>query len=118
MITAQGESCEFLLYKRIGNSAYEWDKHPSLRFLGRMANDIEKKQYRIMQGVNGGTDSVFVLSSNLPSEVKIGDKIIFLNKEWTVMSTGYYFNQSRVVNNKVMSPEKLMERCPKGLNLQ
>lgn len=118
MITAQGESCEFLVYTRKDNSPYEWKDAPSLRFLGRMANDIEKKQYRIQQGVNGGTDSVFVLSSNLPAEIKISDKIVFMNKEWTVISVGYYFNQSRVLNNKVMSPAKLAEKCPKGLNLQ
>ena len=118
MITAQGESIKFDVYKRKSNSSYEWENAPSLSFLGRLANDVEKREYRIQSGVNGGSDSVFVLSSNLPAEIKIKDKVYFFGKEWTVMSVGYYFNQSRVVNQKIMSPEKLMERCPKGMNLQ
>ena len=118
MIVVRGETYDFQLVPRKENSAYEYENHPSITFRGRPANSIEKKNYRIQQGVNGNTDSVYVICSNLPNEIKPGDRITFVGKVWTVNSVGYYYEDNRVVNNSIMSNEYLMERCPKGLNLQ
>ena len=118
MLTVGNERWEFKVYPRKENTPYEWESTPKIVFKGRPANQIEKKQYRVQQGVNGNTDSVYVISSNLPSEIKVKDKVVFMGKEWTVMSVGYYFDQSRVVNPGLMNDQYLMERCPKGLNLQ
>ena len=118
MITAQHENTRFDNYKRKENSSYEYEDHPCSKIRDRNANDMERQKYRIQTGVNGNTDSIFIISSNLPANIAIGDKIEGLGKVWTVMSTGYYFNQTRIVNNGIMSDEYLIKRCPKGLNLQ
>lgn len=108
----------FTLYKRKENSPYEWSDVPSCTFKGRPASQFERKVYRIQQGVNGGTDSIFVVCSNLPDNVKEKDKIVYLGKEWTVQSVGYYFDEARFVNPSIMSEEYIAKKCPKGMNLQ
>lgn len=117
MITVQGENIEFSLYHRKENSPYEWEEAPALIFYGRLANNLEKKQYRIQQGVNGGNESVFVLCSNLPIEVKVGDQIRYLDKKTTVANIGYYINNSRIINYKCMSSKYILSRSPKGIVL-
>ena len=106
------------LFKRKHNSSYEWETEPSCYFKGRPASQYERKLYRIQQGVNGGTDSIFVICSNLPEEVREKDKIIFLGQEWTVASVGYYFDESRFVNPAILSDEYIASKCPKGISLQ
>lgn len=118
MIPTNDERYTLELKKRIPNSNYEWEKAPTCTFKGRLANDIERKNYRIQKGVNGNTDSAFVYCSNLPKNVDVGDKIKFMGKVWSVQSIGYYFNSARFVNPGILSEEQLAERCPKGLNLQ
>ena len=118
MLVTNNERWNFKVKKRLANSPYEWEKEVSLEFKGRPANQVEKKQYRVQQGVNGNTDSVYILASNLPSDLNIKDKVIYLGKEWTVMSIGYYFDQARFVNPGIMSEKAIIERCPKGINLQ
>lgn len=118
MITVNNERFTYKVLKRVKNSAYEWEKTPSIIFKGRPANQKEIKTYRIMQGVNGNQDSIFVICSNLPKELAPQDKIIFQGKEWTVASTGYYYDQARLVNGGIFSDEYIAKRCPKGINLQ
>lgn len=118
MIPTNDEHYELELTKRKKNSEYEYEEAPCLTFKGRIANQVEKKKYRIQKGVNGNSDSVFVYCSNLPKEVDVGDHIKFIGKIWTVESTGYYFDAGRIVNPNIMREEQIMERCPKGLNLQ
>lgn len=118
MIVVHGENYELKRIPRKADSPYEWESTPDVIFMGRPAESIEVRNYRIQQGVNGNTDSVFVISSNLPSSIQIGDKIVFLGKEWSVQSVGYYFSQNRIANARLFSEEYLIERCPKGLNLQ
>lgn len=118
MLVTQGETYRFERYPRIPNSPYEFDDVPDIYFKGRPANQVEVKSYRIQQGVNGSTDSVFVYCSNLPSEIRPEDRIKFMGKIWTVKSIGYYYDSTRVVNNGVMSEDYLASRCPKGMNLQ
>lgn len=118
MLTTRGESYKLEVYRRVENSAYEWEDAPYCVFYGRPANQMEKRTYRIQKGVNGNTDSIFVLSSNLPENLSPKDKVLFLGKEWTIESTGYYFDSSLIVNANVMSEEQIIARCPKGINLQ
>lgn len=118
MLVSNNEKYPLQLYKRKENSPYEWEDAPYLNFKGRPASQMEIKQYRIQQGVNGGTDSVFVVCSNLPESVKVADKVVFLGKEWTVASRGFYFDEARFVNPGIMSNEYISSKCPKGLNLQ
>ena len=118
MIVSRGETYELKRYPRVENSPYDYEETPDLIFYGRPASQFEKRNYRIQQGVDGNSDSVFVLSSNLPETIKPKDKIVFLGKEWQVLSIGYYFDQNLVLNGKVFSSEYIESRCPKGLNLQ
>ena len=118
MIPVNDEKYELEAYKRKKNSAYEYEDRPFIVFKGRPANQMEVKRYRIQKGVNGNTDSTFVKATNLPSEVSVGDKVKFLGKIWSVMSIGYFFDEARFVNPACLSEEQIVERCPKGLNLQ
>lgn len=118
MIVTNNERFTLTLYKRVLNSPYEWEKQPTITFKGRPASQKEIKQYRIQQGANGNSDSIFVTASNLPKNIAPNDKVVFMGKEWTVMSTGYYFDEARFVNAGLFSNEYIESRCPKGLNLQ
>ena len=118
MLTTRGENYTLSLYKRKENSSYEWEEQPLLTFCGRPAGTIEKKNYRVMKGVDGNTDSNFVFCSNLPEEVAPNDKVLYLGKYWTVESIGYYYENNLVVNAKLMNDEYLMKRCPKGIALK
>lgn len=117
LVIVSNEKYKFELVKRVKNSPYEWNDQPSLMFKGRPANNVERKQYRLQKGVNGNTDSVFVICSNLPKEVDVGDKIIFLGKEWMVNSIGYYFDEAKFVNPGLMKDEYIAKKCPKGINI-
>ena len=118
MIPTSDERYELKLYKRKKNSPYEYESAPALYFKGRPASQVETKNYRVMKGVNGNSDSVFVKATNLPQEVSIGDQVTFLGKTWSVMSVGYYFDGGLFVNPACLSEEQIIERCPKGMNLQ
>lgn len=118
MIPVNDEKYELKLYARIPNSPYQWEDTPSTIFRGRPANQVEAKKYRIQKGVNGNTDSVFVKSTNMPQNVKVGDKVSFLGKIWQVQSIGYYFDEARFINASCMDENTIIGRCPKGLNLQ
>lgn len=118
MITVGNERYTYSVYKRIPNSAYEYETVPSITFRGRPASQLEKKNYRITQGQNGSTNSIFVISSNLPQDLKPNDRVEFLGKTWLIINIGYYFDESRFVNAGVFSNEYIQKRCPKGLSLQ
>lgn len=117
MIPTADEKYVLKLYRRIKNS-YEWESQPCLTFKGKPASQAEVKNYRVQKGVNGNTDSIFVKATNLPLEVNVEDRIEFLGKFWTVKSVGYYFDSALFVNPSVFSEEKIIARCPKGINLQ
>ena len=115
MFTTIGETYEIVLYQRKENSAYEYNDFPTLSFYGRPAGQLEKKQYRIQKGVDGNTDSQYIFVSNLPDNVKIGDRVYYLGKYWIIESIGYYFDSNMLVNAKIMSDEYIQKRCPKGI---
>jgi len=117
MIVTQGETYQLERLKRKDNS-YEWEDYPDLRFFGRPANTMEKRNYRVQQGVEGNNDGIYVLSSNLPKELAPKDKIRFMGKVWTIASIGYYFDNSRIANASLFSDDYLISLCPKGLSLQ
>lgn len=118
MLVVGNERYILKVYKRVPNSPYEWEPTPSIVFKGRPASQVEKKLYRIQQGAHSGSDSTYVVTSNLRLDIQVEDKIEFLGKEWIVESTGYYFDESRVVNPGVMNEKYIAKRCPKGLTLQ
>lgn len=117
-IVTNDERYDLKLYKRDPNSPYTYEDAPSIIFKGRPASQAEVKTYRIQKGVNGNSDSIFIKASNLPTEVKPEDQIAFLGKKWIVKSVGYYFDQNLIINPACMSEEQIINRCPKGLNLQ
>ena len=118
MIVVNDENYEFDVYKRINNTAYEWEHFPSIQFKGRPANRQEVKTYRILQGVNGNSDSCYIITSNLPETIKPKDQVFFLGKMWTVESVGYYYDSNLIVNPRILSNEAIISKCPKGINLQ
>lgn len=118
MITARGETYRLERFPRVENSPYEFESAPDVFFFGRPASQFEKREYRIQQGVNGNSDSVFVYCTNIPDSVKPKDKIRYMGKEWTVASVGYYFESNLISNASVFSDGYIADRCPKGLNLQ
>ena len=118
MIVTRGENYPIKRFPRVKDSPYEFSPTPDLIFYGRPANNLEKKTYRLQQGVNANNYSVFVLCSNLPQDIKPQDKIEFMGKEWTIISIGYYFDSSRITNAKIFSNEYLEKRAPKGVVLE
>jgi len=118
MIPSVGETFVLALYKRLENSAYEYESKPSLRFHGRMANNLEKRSYNLLSGVNSTEDSIMIYSSRLPSQVKDGDKVLFMGKMWTVESVGYYFLYNTLINASALPVEQIEKNAPKGLVLR
>ena len=118
MIPTNNEIYTLELIKRIKNSAYEWETAPTCAFKGRPANQVEKKNYRVQKGVNGNSDSTFIFATNLPEEVDVGDQIKFMGKIWSIQSIGYYFDAARLINADLLDEEQIIQRCPKGINIQ
>ena len=119
MLVANDERFTLEITHRKENSSYEYEDAPYCSFKGRPASNIEVKEYRIMKGVNGGTDSTFVYGSNIPTgDIKIDDQVKFMGKVWVVKSIGYYYDKARIHNPNIYSEEQIRAKCPKGLNLQ
>lgn len=118
MIPTNNDVYTLELYKRVSNSAYEYENAPKCRFKGHPASKVEKKSYRITKGVNGDDTSTFVSCTNLPSDVDIGDRVKFMGKEYSVQSIGYLYELANIYNADLLSEEQIIARCPKGLNLQ
>ena len=117
MIVVHGETYKIELAKRVENSPYEYEEN-YISFMCRPANQMEKRNYRVQQGVNGDNLSVFIISSNLPDDINVGDKVRFLGKEWVVASIGYYFDATRLTNAKIMSDDYILSHAPRGINIQ
>lgn len=106
------------LYKRFrGNSGYEYPSTSILEFKGRPANRMETKLFRITKGVNGSTNSVTLVCSNLPSEVEPDDRVEFMGKIMLVKNIGYFYNDNGIENAGIFSNEYLALRSPKGITL-
>ena len=116
MIVARGENHLCKIYPR-GSNLYEWQEAPGTYFYGRPAEKAEKRIYRVQQGVNANDSGVYLLSSNLPTNLNVEDKVEFMGRVWTVVSIGYYYDESRIVNARNFDVDYLIERCPKGVQL-
>lgn len=114
-IIVQGATFSTKLYSRKKNS-FEWEETP-IEFFSKPANNIEKKEYRITQGVQGSSDSIYLMTGNLPQDIKIGDHVEFIGKVWTISSIGYYFDSARLVNARIFDETYIIARCPKGITL-
>ena len=82
MATVRGETYECKIYPRIQNSAFEYEEAPSIIFKCRPATNYEKKNYRLLQGVEGNETSNYLIASNIPASIQPKDKVMFQNKEW------------------------------------
>lgn len=118
MLVTYGESYTLELFRRKENSAYEYEEEPYITFKCRPAGSKEKKEYRLQKGVIANNDSIYLIATNMPTEIKPNDRVRFLGEEKTVSSIGYYFDSSRIVNASILSEEAIMNRCPKGLTIQ
>ena len=118
MKVVNNENYIFEAYSRKENSPYEYENIPYATFKGRPANQYEKKNYRIMSGIQGNTDSIYIVATNLPAELNIKDRVKFLGKFWTIESMGFYFENDLLVNPSLMSDKYIEKNCPKGLSLQ
>ena len=54
----------------------------------------------------------------MPEDIKPNDKIMYLGKIWTVETTGYYLDQSRIIDFSVFDPEYIKAVSPKGMTLK
>lgn len=115
--TTNNEQYEFTVIPRVNNSEYQYDKNKKFTFKGRPANTQEKKTYRIQKGVNGNADTVYIFATNLPEQVKPGDKVKFLGQTQTVESVGYYYDMTGIINPGIYNEEYVIARCPKGIAL-
>jgi len=118
-IPVNNEHYDLEFFHRKENSSYEFEDAPFCVCKGRPANQFETKTFRVLKGVNGNDESLFVFSTNLPTtEIKPKDRVKFMGKFWSVQSVGYYLDAARLINPSCLSEEQIVERCPKGLNLQ
>lgn len=112
-----GETYELKLYRRLPNSPYEYEEIPYATIYCVPASPKEKSTYRVMQGVQSNEEHIFLRVNNLPAEIKPQDKVVFLGETKAIGSIGYYFDKSYIVNARVMKPEYIYTKCPKGLTL-
>ena len=115
--STNNETYDFELIPRKENSPYEYDYEHTTHFKGRPADKEEKSSYRLQVGVNVNNDSLYIFVTNLPEEIKPGDKIRYLGKTETVESIGYYYELNGIVNASLFSDEYIIARCPKGLTI-
>jgi len=117
MIPTNNEKFLIQVFSRKKNSAYNYDDSPTIEFYGRPANNAEKKTYRILKGVHGQQETLYLYVTNLPEDLKPGDMIRFQGTDKIVETIGYYYNNSLIVNPSVMSDEYVIARCPKGITV-
>lgn len=118
MLPTNNETDTLKLIKREKNSAYETEEAGVIYFKGRPANNAEKRNFRLLKGVHGNEESIYIYCSNLPNDVKVGDTIEFRGSLKFVESIGYYYNESRVLNASIMNDDYLIARSPKGISLK
>lgn len=115
MIPAFNERFCAKLYKRKINSN-DYELTPSANFKYRIAGAKEKTAYQSSSGIITQTQGLFIVSSRLPIDIKVDDRIFTLNKYWLVESVGYYINETNIMTNE-LSDEKLLDTFVKGIKL-
>lgn len=112
---ASKETYPIKFFRRIKNSAYEYEKQDLGTFKGRIAENQETRSFRLLAGVNANSESVFIVCSNLPIDLKPQDKIEFMGQIKTIESIGYYYNDSKLVNASLFDIDYIVARSPKGI---
>lgn len=112
-----GETDIIKVYKKKSNSAYEYDEVPIFTFHGRPAGSKEKKQYNVQKGVITTEPSLYLVSSNLPTEISDGDMIEFRGDKYIIKSVGYFIDEDLILNAGIMKPEYLTAHCLKGITI-
>lgn len=112
-----GETLELEVVRRKENSPYEYSNVSIGTFKGKVAGTKETKSYHITSGVNGNIGSMFLICSNLPTDIKVGDIVKVMGESKVVNSVGYYCEKTNIINNSLFSNEYLIAKCPKGLNI-
>lgn len=103
--------------KRKENSPYEYDDKLSKTFKCKIANNQEVRSYRLSLGVNANNESVYIMCSNLPENLKPQDKVLFMGQIKTIESIGYYFQDNGIINAQLFDDEYIKARSPKGITL-
>lgn len=115
MIPAFNERFCAKLYKRKINSN-DYELIPSANFKYRIAGSKEKNSFQSSSGVITQSQGLYIVSSRLPIDIKVDDRIFTLNKYWLVESVGYYISETNIMTNE-LSDEKLLDTFVKGIKL-
>lgn len=118
MNVVNGETSLCKITRRKANSPYDKEEANIGVFFCREANTMERKSYRVQQGVNATSKSTFLISSNMPTDIKDGDYVDYLGKQWIVESVGYYINDTNIMNRGIMDNDYLINISPKGITLK
>ena len=118
LLIGSGENYVGELYKRVPNSPFDYEEKPLLSFKCKIASNKEKTQFQMLSGILGNESRLQILSTRLPSEIEVNDRILILGKYYVVESVGYYLTDNALVNPNLMSNEYIMARCPKGISLK
>lgn len=105
-----------LKFCKVTKNGWEFDEN-AISFKGRVASSLEQKRYNIMKGVVNNKNTIYIYASNLPEEIKPDDKVLFLGKEMTVTSVGYYIDQSKMIDASIFDPDYIKAISPKGITL-
>ena len=115
--STNNETYEFKIISRKKNSAYETEPAKTFTFKGRVANTQERSKYRLQLGVNVNADSLYIFATNLPEDIKPGDRIIGIGLDESIESVGYYYDLNGIVNASLFSEDYIIARCPKGITI-
>lgn len=103
------------LYKLKPNSAYEYETQPCAEFFCAPLSPVEMGSVRIESGLDGGEDGTTIITSNLYKEAKVGDRVEFMGKYWTIVSVGLYIDDWQMISPELFSDWDT--RYPRALGL-
>ena len=103
------------LFKRIENSVEFETNH--IDFKCKPIGSKEKGNTQIISGTLTQTRGLTIYSQYIPSEIKSGDKVVFMGKEYLVESVSYSLDDIRIFGSQTLSPEKIIEDVPKIIRL-
>lgn len=109
------ETYELVLGK-VKDNEWIYDE-TAIRFKGKPASSSEQKRYVVTKGFVNNRNSVFIIATNLPEEIKVDDKVMFLGTEKIVTSVGYYFDKNQLVDAGIFDPDYIKAISPKGITL-
>lgn len=116
MIPSRGEKYICKLYKRKVNS-FEYEEVPYATFYARPASSLEVKTYTLIEGVIAKDDNQHIVTSNLPKDINLNDKVIFMGQEKLITSFGYYLDRNNIIDASIFKSDYLFNVSPKGIVL-